>query len=137
MPVLSGTARGPDISCAYSEWALYGMARDRLLPPGLASVNRGGTPAWALLSCALASTALIFTGTLETLIQIDSVLFVAVYASGFASLLFLLAAVIGDLRHSLFTLLLIVASLLASLIFLRKAGVPEPLREPEAAPPAL
>ncbi len=147
---------------------LYGMARDRLLPAGLASVNRGGTPAWALLLCALASTALIFSGTLETLIQIDSVLFVGVYASGFASLLllrhrapqlprpyrawwypwstlcvlgasllFLLAAVIGDLRHSLFTLLLVLASLLASLIFLRKGSVPAPLRDPEAAPRSL
>ncbi len=153
---------------------LYGMARDRLLPPGLASVNRGGTPAWALLLCALVSTALIFSGTLETLIQIDSVLFVGVYASGFisllvlrrsapqlrrpyrvwwypwstvgvlaASLLFLLAAVIGDLRHSLFTLVLVLASLVASVIFLRKASVPEPalpepaLPEPESAPPAV
>ena len=129
---------------------LYGMARDRLLPSRLTAVNRGGTPAWALLLCTCVGVALILSGTLETLIEIDSVIIVAVYVSGFASLLvlrrrepslprpyrawlypwstvcalaislgFLFVAVIGDLKHSLFTLVLVVMSYLASRMIVR------------------
>ena len=129
---------------------LYGMARDRLLPSRLTAVNRGGTPAWALLLCTCVGVALILSGTLETLIAIDSVIIVAVYVSGFASLLvlrrrepslprpyrawlypwstvcalaislgFLFVAVIGDLKHSLFTLVLVVMSYLASRMIAR------------------
>ena len=132
---------------------LYGMARDRLLPSRLTSVNQGGTPAWALFLCLIVSIALIFSGTFETLIAIDSVVIGAVYVSGFAALLvlrrrepslprpykawwypwstlcalvvsvgFLLAAVIGDLRHSLFTLVLVTLSYLASRVIVRASG---------------
>lgn len=66
---------------------LYGMARDGLLPRGVASVNKGGTPEMALFLCTLASVALVLTGTFDTLIAIGSILFVAVYMSGFVSLL--------------------------------------------------
>ena len=140
---------------------LYGMARDRLLPHTLTSINQGGTPAWALLLCALVSTALIFSGTLETLLAIDSVLFVAVYLSGFvallvlrrrephlsrpyrawgypwstvcvlvASLAFLVGAVIGDLRHSLFTIVLVVLSYLASRVIVRTGADTSPSISP-------
>jgi len=132
---------------------LYGMARDRLLPHRLTSVNQGGTPAWALFLCLIVSTALIFSGTFETLIAIDSVVIGAIYVSGFASLLalrrrkpnlprpyrtwwypwstvcalvvslgFLLGAVIGDLRHSLFTVVLVALSYLASRVIVRASG---------------
>jgi APA family basic amino acid/polyamine antiporter len=129
---------------------LYGMARDHLLPRRLTAVNQGGTPVWSLLLCAVVGVALILSGTLETLIAIDAVIIVAVYASGFASQMmlrwgepqlarpykawwypwstlcvlivslgFLLAAVIGDLRHSLFTVILVVVSYLASRVIVR------------------
>jgi APA family basic amino acid/polyamine antiporter len=68
---------------------LYGMARDRLLPRRLTSVNQGGTPTWALFLCLIVSIALILSGTFQTLIAIDSAIIGAVYVSGFASLLML------------------------------------------------
>jgi basic amino acid/polyamine antiporter, APA family len=129
---------------------LYGMARDRLLPHTLTSVNQGGTPAFALLLSALVSIALIFSGTIEALLAISSVLFVAIYASGFAALLvlrqrepqlsrpyrargypwttlcvlaislaFLVVAIVEDLRHSLFLIVLVVLSYLASRVIVR------------------
>ena len=117
---------------------LFALGRDRLLPPWLASVNSGGTPAKALLMCAAVSLALVVSGTFETLIAIATFLFVTVYISGFSALFrlrkqqpmlarpfrtwgypwsalgvllasagFLISAVISDLKHSLFTLVLI------------------------------
>ncbi len=65
---------------------LFAMSRDRLLPGWMASVNPGGTPAAALFMGAIASAALIFSGSFETLIAIASFLYVAVYISGFAAL---------------------------------------------------
>jgi len=140
---------------------LYGMARDRLLPRALTAVNRGGTPAWALIFSLLVGIALILSGTLETLIAMDSVLIVALYASGFASMMmlrrrepqmlrpyrawcypwstiatliaslgFLLGAVIGDLKHSLFTVILVSLSYVASRVIVRSgaeaSGAPGP-----------
>ena len=130
---------------------LFGMARDGLLPQRLASVNRGGTPSTALFLCLLASLGLVLAGSFESLIAIASILFVAVYLSGFLSLmvlqkkeptlarpykvwwypwgtlvtilasgLFLIGSVLGDLKHSLFTLILVVLSYVASLVLLRK-----------------
>jgi APA family basic amino acid/polyamine antiporter len=120
---------------------LFAMSRDRLLPSWMASVNPGGTPAAALLMGAIASAALIFSGSFEALIAIASFLYVAVYISGFAALFalrrrephllrpfrvwgypwttlgvllasggFLIASVISDIKHSLFTLVFIVLS---------------------------
>jgi APA family basic amino acid/polyamine antiporter len=141
---------------------LYGMARDRLLFSCLTSVNRGGTPAWALLLSLIVAIALTSSGTFETLIAIGSVLIVAIYVSGFASLLalrrrepnlprpykawwypwsgvcalvvslgFLFGAVIGDLRHSAFTVILVVLSYLASgMIVRRSAKASPPVAEP-------
>ncbi len=117
---------------------LFALGRDRLLPPRLASVNAGGTPATALLMCAVVSLALVASGTFETLIAIATFLFVTVYISGFCALFrlrarqpklprpfkawghpwttmgvllvsagFLIAAVVSDLKHSLFTFALI------------------------------
>src|SRR5262249_30838535 len=145
---------------------IYGMARDRLLPHRLTSVNQGGTPAWSLLLCLIVSVALIFSGTFETLIAIDSVVIGAVYVSGFASLLalrrrepnlprpyktwwypwstlcalvvsvgFLFGAVIGALRHSLSTVVLVALSYLASRVIVR-TGKDAPSSIGQPAPPA-
>jgi basic amino acid/polyamine antiporter, APA family len=133
---------------------LYGMARDRLLPRRLTTVNQGGTPGWALIFGLLVGVALILSGTLETLIAMDSVVIIALYVSGFASLLmlrrrephlprpyrawcypwstiaaltaslgFLLGAVIGDLKHSLFTFILVLLSYLASRVIVRTVRI--------------
>ena len=135
----------------YTPRILFSMSRDGLLPRNITSVNRGGTPSLALFLCALASIALVLSGSFDTLIAIGSVLFVAVYLSGFASLLvlrrsepdlprpyrwypwstvlvllasaaFLLGSVIGDLKHSLFTAILILLSYVASILIVREKG---------------
>src|SRR3984885_2153438 len=77
----SGLLVGPRI--------LFAMARDGLMPTQVTSVNRGGTPTRALFLCSFASIAMVLTGTFDTLIAIGSILFVAVYMSGFFSLLVL------------------------------------------------
>jgi basic amino acid/polyamine antiporter, APA family len=68
---------------------LFSMSRDGLLPRNVTSVNRGGTPSLALFLCAIVSIALVLSGSFDTLIAIGSILYVAVYLSGFASLLIL------------------------------------------------
>ncbi len=129
---------------------LFSMSRDGLLPRSITSVNGGGTPSLALLICAVASIALVLSGTFDTLIAIGSILFVAVYLSGFASLLilrrsepdltrpykawwypwstilvllasagFLVGSVIEDVRHSLFTAILILLSYVISMVIVR------------------
>jgi basic amino acid/polyamine antiporter, APA family len=135
----------------YTPRILFSMSRDGLLPRNVTSVNRGGTPSLALFLCAIVSIALVLSGGFDTLIAIGSVLFVAVYLSGFASLLilrrtepdlprpykawwypwstvlvllasagFLLGSVIGDLKHSLFTAILILLSYVASVVIVRE-----------------
>jgi len=130
---------------------LFSMSRDGLLPRNVTFVNRGGTPSLALFLCALVSGALVLSGSFDTLIAIGSILFVAVYLSGFASLLvlrgnepdlprpykawwypwstvlvilasagFLVGSVIGDLKHSLFTAILILLSYVVSIVIVRE-----------------
>jgi basic amino acid/polyamine antiporter, APA family len=130
---------------------LFAMSRDGLLPEWMTSVNSGGTPASALLACALLVIGLVLTGSFDSLIAIASFLFVAVYISGFIALLrfktrrpelprpfkmwgypwtvfavllvsmaFLIASVIGDLTHSLFTLILVAASYPIYLLAVKK-----------------
>jgi len=130
---------------------LFSMSRDGLLPRNITAVNQGGTPSLALFLCAIVSTALVLSGSFDTLIAIGSILFVAVYLSGFASLLvlrrtepdlprpykawwypwstvlvslasaaFLVGSVIGDLKHSLFTAILIVLSWVVSIVVVRE-----------------
>jgi APA family basic amino acid/polyamine antiporter len=70
---------------------LFAMARDRLVPGWVASVNRGGTPAVALLIGTLVASLLALSGSFDTLVSISSFLMVAVYLSGFMAL-FLLRA---------------------------------------------
>jgi len=130
---------------------LFSMSRDGLLPGSITSINRGGTPSLALFLSAIVSIALVVSGSFDTLIAIGSILFVAVYLSGFASLLilrrsepnlprpykawwypwstllvllasaaFLLGSVIGDLKHSLFTAILVLLSYVASILIVRE-----------------
>jgi APA family basic amino acid/polyamine antiporter len=68
---------------------LFSMSRDGLLPVSITSINRGGTPSLALFLCAIVSIVLVLSGSFDTLIAIGSILFVAVYLSGFVSLLIL------------------------------------------------
>jgi APA family basic amino acid/polyamine antiporter len=66
---------------------LFAMARDGLLPLRLAGVNKGGTPAAALLFSCFAGVLLILTGTYDSLIAIASRLSVVIYLSCFLALL--------------------------------------------------
>jgi basic amino acid/polyamine antiporter, APA family len=68
---------------------LFSMSRDGLLPRNITSINRGGTPSLALFFSASISIALVLSGSFDMLVAIGSILFVAVYLSGFASLLVL------------------------------------------------
>ncbi|HEX4384351.1 MAG TPA: amino acid permease, partial [Myxococcales bacterium] len=68
---------------------LFGMSRDGLSFKAGARVNRGGTPAAALLVSAAAAVAFILTGTFEEVIAVLSFFFVANYAVSFLSLLVL------------------------------------------------
>jgi basic amino acid/polyamine antiporter, APA family len=65
---------------------LFAMSRDGLLPYGVASVNRGGTPTTALFFGTLVAIGLILSGSFEKLVAMSSILFVLVYLSGFCSL---------------------------------------------------
>jgi APA family basic amino acid/polyamine antiporter len=65
---------------------LFGMGRDGMLPNRIASVNKGGTPTNALWLGSLVATALILSGGFEKLSAMASILFVAVYLSGFCAL---------------------------------------------------
>ena len=100
---------------------------------------------------AAVSIALVLSGSFDTLIAIGSILFVAVYLSGFASLLilrrnepdlvrpykawwypwstllvllasavFLVGSVIDDLKHSLFTAILVLLSYVAAILIVRE-----------------
>jgi APA family basic amino acid/polyamine antiporter len=65
---------------------LYGLSRDRLFVPALASVSKGGTPIPAMLLTTIGAVALVLTGTFERLIAIAAFFNVLVYSSGFLAL---------------------------------------------------
>jgi APA family basic amino acid/polyamine antiporter len=65
---------------------LFGMARDGLMPRWVTYVNRGGTPTLALMIGTVVASALVLSGSFETLIAIASILFATVYLSGFIAL---------------------------------------------------
>jgi basic amino acid/polyamine antiporter, APA family len=142
----------------FSPRILYAMADDGLLPQGIAAVNRGGTPGPALLLCFLVTFSLVLIGSFETLIAIVSVLFVAVYLSGFVALLvlrkrepslprpykawwypwstvfvviasaaFLIGSVLEELKHALFTAVLVLLTYLASLFVVRPGKFSAPI----------
>ena len=130
---------------------LFAMGRDGLLPRSLSGVNKGGTPAMALLLSCLAGILLVLSGTYDSLIAVASILFVGTYLSCFAALLvlrkrepdlarphrawcypwttllvllvsaaFLFGSMVGDLRHSMFTVILILLSYAAAILMTRK-----------------
>jgi basic amino acid/polyamine antiporter, APA family len=65
---------------------LFAISRDGLFFQRFTSINSGGTPAIALGLSALIAIGLILSGNFSRLIAIASVMFVAIYVSGFAAL---------------------------------------------------
>lgn len=65
---------------------LFALAREGLFPPAASRVNSGGTPWVALLLTGVAMALLILFGEFSVLLAIASFLYVALYASGIASL---------------------------------------------------
>lgn len=70
---------------------LYGLARDGLMPGGaaLSRVSASGTPLVGLLLTSAVTSLLTLLGDFETLLAIAAILYVALYTSGFVSLLVL------------------------------------------------
>jgi len=70
---------------------LYGLARDGLMPlaPALTQLNAGGTPLTGLLLTSAVTTVLVLCSDFQTLLSIAAILYVALYLSGFVSLLVL------------------------------------------------
>jgi basic amino acid/polyamine antiporter, APA family len=62
----------------------FALSRDGLLPAGLSSVNRGGTPVPALLLGTAVALAFIATNTFDTALALLAFFFVANYAICFA-----------------------------------------------------
>lgn len=65
---------------------LYALAREGLFLPAATQVSAGGTPGVALLLTSAAMALLVLFGDFLTLLAIASFLYVALYASGIASL---------------------------------------------------
>lgn len=65
---------------------LYALAREGLFLPAATQVNAGGTPSVALLLTSAAMALLVLFGDFPILLAIASFLYVALYASGIASL---------------------------------------------------
>jgi len=70
---------------------LYGLARDGLMPAAasLTRVNTGGTPLAGLLLTSAVAATLALAGNFRALLAIAAILYVALYTSGFVSLLVL------------------------------------------------
>ena len=70
---------------------LYGLARDGLMPAAaaLSRVSASGTPITGLLLTSAVTSLLTLSGDFETLLAIAAILYVALYTSGFVSLLVL------------------------------------------------
>jgi APA family basic amino acid/polyamine antiporter len=70
---------------------LYGLARDGLMPAAgtLSRVSASGTPLTGLLLTTAVSSLLTLAGDFQTLLAIAAILYVALYTSGFVSLLVL------------------------------------------------
>ncbi|MEO7082733.1 MAG: amino acid permease, partial [Gemmatimonadaceae bacterium] len=65
---------------------LYSMSRDGLGIPAAKEVNKGGTPAFALLASGVVGLAFLATGTFNTIIAIAAFFFVANYALSFIAI---------------------------------------------------
>ena len=62
---------------------LFAMARCKLMPARISTVNAGGTPVGALMLGTAVPIALVLSGSFQTIVAMASILFVAVYLSGF------------------------------------------------------
>jgi APA family basic amino acid/polyamine antiporter len=67
----------------------YGLSRDGLVTRGMSSVNPGGTPLPALLITALATIALIVSGTFNQILALAAFFYVVNYTASFLSVLVL------------------------------------------------
>jgi basic amino acid/polyamine antiporter, APA family len=65
---------------------LFAIGRDGLFFRKVTDINSGGTPAIALGLSAVIAIGLILSGNFSRLIAIASVMFVAIYISGFSAL---------------------------------------------------
>ena len=77
----SGYATNPD----EFHWSLA-MSADGLLPQFASRVNSGGTPHLALAASALATIALVLTGSFQTVLALSAFFYVVQYATTFTSL---------------------------------------------------
>jgi APA family basic amino acid/polyamine antiporter len=68
---------------------VFGLARDRMGPPALARVNRGGTPWVAMSFVAVAAMALTVTGTFERLLALSITLILVLDSVAVSALLVL------------------------------------------------
>ncbi len=66
---------------------LYGLSRDGLFTLEAAVVSRKGTPTVALMLTTAAAILLVATGTFERLLGMMAFIYVAIYTTGFASLI--------------------------------------------------
>lgn len=64
----------------------YAMSLDGLLPRFFTGVNKGGTPHLALAASAVATIALVLSGTFETVLALAAFFYVLQYATTFTSL---------------------------------------------------
>ena len=64
----------------------WAMSADGLLPRFVSRVNAGGTPHLALGASAIATVALVLSGTFQTVVALSAFFFVMQYATTFVSL---------------------------------------------------
>ena len=64
---------------------IFAMARDRLMPASVASVNKGGTPTVATLASTAVALAFVTTGTFDRVLALVAFFFVANYTLSFVS----------------------------------------------------
>ncbi|MEB3259349.1 MAG: APC family permease [Cyanobacteriota bacterium] len=65
---------------------LYGLSREGLLPPRVATVNGGGTPSAAVLLTAGMAALLVVAGSFERLLSLGALLYVCLPLTGVAAL---------------------------------------------------
>ncbi|MEO8073879.1 MAG: APC family permease [Acidobacteriota bacterium] len=78
-----------NINLMYCPRILFSMSRDNLFWSKAATVNKGGTPVWALLLTVVVGIILAASGTFEILLSITAFLFVLNYTSGFLAVFIL------------------------------------------------
>jgi APA family basic amino acid/polyamine antiporter len=64
----------------------YAMSEDGLLPRLVSRINAGGTPHLSLAASALATIALVLTGSFQTVLALSAFFYVVQYATTFTSL---------------------------------------------------